>query len=142
MPVVVGVTAGPEGQAAFERAVEEAHLRRAHLHIVRALGSGLSENPARAGAWADEVRRAVEVGAGVVADLRESGVAASYRVESVGLDPAAVLLNVAREVRAELIVIGLRPRSPVGKLVLGSVSQDLLLGADCAVLVVKAPGRS
>ena len=39
---------------------------------------------------------------------------------------------------ADLLVIGLRRRSRVGKLVLGSVSQELLLGSSTAVLAVKA----
>ena len=55
-----------------------------------------------------------------------------------GLDPAEDLINVAEEVSADLIVIGLRRRSPVGKLILGTNAQRILLDAPCPVLAVKA----
>ena len=55
-----------------------------------------------------------------------------------GLDPAEDLIKVAEEVSADFIVIGLRRRSPVGKLILGSNAQRILLDAPCPVLAVKA----
>ena len=55
-----------------------------------------------------------------------------------GHDAAAEVLDAAEEHNAELIVIGLRRRTPVGKLIMGSVSQRILLEADCPVLAVKA----
>jgi len=45
---------------------------------------------------------------------------------------------VAEETAADFIVIGLRRRSPVGKLFLGSQAQQILLDAPCPVLAVKA----
>jgi nucleotide-binding universal stress UspA family protein len=44
-----------------------------------------------------------------------------------------------RATGVDLIVIGMRRRSRVGKLLLGSTAQDVLLGADCAVLAVRSP---
>jgi nucleotide-binding universal stress UspA family protein len=55
-----------------------------------------------------------------------------------GHDATAEVLDAAEEHQAELIVIGLRRRSPVGKLFLGSTAQRILLEADCPVLAVKA----
>ena len=48
------------------------------------------------------------------------------------------MLDAAEEHNADLIVIGLRRRTPVGKLIMGSTSQRILLEADCPVLAVKA----
>ena len=55
-----------------------------------------------------------------------------------GKDPVRDVLDMAEEMDADLIVIGIRRRTPVGKLVLGSNSQSILLEADHPVLAVKA----
>ena len=52
-------------------------------------------------------------------------------------DPAEELIRTAESADAEFIVIGLRRRSPVGKLLLGSNAQRVLLDACCPVLAVK-----
>jgi nucleotide-binding universal stress UspA family protein len=71
-------------------------------------------------------------------ELRAAGVDHEVRQLVRGMDPAEDLVNVAAELSAELIVIGLRRRSPVGKLILGSNAQRVLLDAPCPVLAVKA----
>ena len=55
-----------------------------------------------------------------------------------GFEAAEDLVSVAEAHDAELIVIGLRRRTPVGKLILGSNAQRVLLDAHCPVLAVKA----
>ena len=70
--------------------------------------------------------------------LKDSGVEHEIRQLVRGMDPAEDLISVAEEVSADFVVIGLRRRTPVGKLILGSNAQRVLLDATCPVLAVKA----
>jgi len=54
-------------------------------------------------------------------------------------DLAGEVVDLATELDAEMIVIGMRRRSPVGKLFLGSTAQDVLLNASVPVLTVRVP---
>lgn len=120
--VVIGYVPKPEGDAALQAAIEEARRRGARLLVVHAL-IDRDEEPAYVG----EVRTV----------LADSGVEHDVRVLERGQEAADGLVDVAEETAAELIVIGLRRRSPVGKLILGSNAQRVLLDAPCPVLTVK-----
>lgn len=76
------------------------------------------------------------------AAARWPGLAGRVRVEhgDVG-DPSDQVVQVAQRLGARLVVLGLRARSPVGKLVFGSTAQRILLDATCPVLAVK-PGAA
>lgn len=141
MTVVVGYTDRPESGAALKRGAEEARLRASPLHIIQTVAETVSESPKRAEQWAERIEGVRRRGEGLASDLRAEGLDAHFQLLADTASPSAsaALLGSARELNAELIVIGIRRRSPVGKLVLGSVSQDVILGADCAVLAVKAP---
>lgn len=60
----------------------------------------------------------------------------SFEVRGEVGDPAEVILDVAEEVDASFLVVGGRKRTPVGKALFGSVSQSLLLNANCPVVSV------
>jgi nucleotide-binding universal stress UspA family protein len=129
--IVVGYVPKPEGKAALRRAAEEAKLRDSRLVVV---------NSHRGGREFDR-DDAIETEAQleeVTSELKAHGIAHDVRQLVRGMDPAEDLVNVAAEVGADLIVIGLRRRSPVGKLILGSNAQRVLLDAPCPVLAVKA----
>jgi nucleotide-binding universal stress UspA family protein len=129
--IVVGYVPKAEGRAALRRAVEEAQLRKARLVIVNSHRGGRDfdkEDAVETEAQLQEVRD----------QLSESGVENEIRQLVRGLDPAEDLINVAEDVGADFIVIGLRRRTPVGKLILGSNAQRILLDAPCPVLAVKA----
>lgn len=127
MRIVVGYLRSPEGRAALDRAVEEARLRDAELVVVHTAKDDV-----------DEIRSYEEEFQELVERLRAEGMTVTPKDYVRDNTPAEDLLETAREVDAGLVVIGLRRRSPVGKLVLGSNSSDVLLGADCPVLAVKA----
>ena len=73
-----------------------------------------------------------------VADgLSARGINATLKVSGdVGVRPAHEIVNAAREQGADLIVAGTRGHSPIGGLLLGSVTNRLLHIAPCPVLVV------
>jgi nucleotide-binding universal stress UspA family protein len=134
MKIVVGTIPTPEGRAALDRAIEEARLRGGEIVAVHSMRGGAQDD-------ADAIVAAREEMELVERRLKDEGV--DFRVRELvrGKPAGDDLVEVAREEGADLIVIGLRRRSPVGKLVLGSNAQDVLLGADCPVLAVKAaPG--
>jgi nucleotide-binding universal stress UspA family protein len=86
----------------------------------------------------DESSQAAEAELQRVTDeLRGDGLDLEVRQLVRGNEPAEDLISVANETDADLIVIGLRRRTPVGKLILGSNAQRILLDAPCAVLAVK-----
>jgi nucleotide-binding universal stress UspA family protein len=125
--IVVGWTPDPYGRAAVSAAVAEAQLRGHRLVVINATKGDAYVDERYA---ADSDRRALE------SELAATGVSHEVR-QMMGVDVADQLLAVADELSASLIVIGLRRRTPVGKLLLGSVAQRILLGAGCPVLAVK-----
>jgi nucleotide-binding universal stress UspA family protein len=129
--IVVGYVPKPEGHAALRLAAEEAKLREASLVVVNSSRGGREFD------GADEVRIEHELD-DVRSQLTAAGVRHEVRQLVRGMDAAEDLIKVAEEVQADIIIIGLRRRSPVGKLILGSNAQRILLDAPCPVLAVKA----
>ena len=129
--VVVGYVPKPEGEAALDRAIEEAKLRGAKVVVVNSHRGGHEFDAPAARQAEDEMQQ-------VKARLDEAGIEHDVRQLVRGFEPAEDLIGIADDSDAELIVIGLRRRSPVGKLILGSNAQRILLDAKCPVLAVKA----
>jgi nucleotide-binding universal stress UspA family protein len=131
MAIVVGYVPRAEGRAALRRAAEEARLRSTRLVVINSNKGGghLDEQ--------DAIQHEQEL-AEVRAQLDSEGIENEVRQLVRGLDPAEDLIAVAHETGADFIVIGLRRRTPVGKLILGSNAQRILLEAPCPVLAVKA----
>jgi len=125
--IVVGWTPDDYGRVAVEYAAAEATLRDADLLVVNATKGDSLVDEKYAGK--DDLGELAE-------ELKRLGVGFEVR-QTMGDDVGDQVLAAAEQVSAILVVIGLRRRSPVGKLLMGSVAQRVLLGAACPVLAVK-----
>jgi nucleotide-binding universal stress UspA family protein len=115
MSVLVAVPDSPEGTAALAAAVVEAEILKTDLIIVN-----LSLRTLDLSALPDGIEHTV---------VERSG--------KPDRDPADAVLEEIRARAASRLVIGLKRRTPVGKAVLGSISQRLLVNSPVPVLAVK-----
>lgn len=126
MSVVVGLLNTQEGTKALQAALGEAQKRNAELVIVKYVPEDLIPAPI-----------IEELAPEVVASLEEAGIGYSVvaypETENIGES----LILCAEEKQAQLVVIGIRQRTPTGKLSLGTGVQKILLESPCPVLTVK-----
>ncbi len=132
MTIVVAYSPDRYGRAALAHGAAEATLRGEHLLVV---------NDTRGDALVDDRFAHEEEIAGVRERLETLGLTAEVRQEVVR-DVAEGVVKAATETGASLIVVGVRHRSPVGKALLGSVAQRVILDAPCPVLAVKPDEES
>ena len=125
--IVVGYSADRHGTAALEHGIAEAKLRNTNLLVINATTGEALSDPRFA--QAAEVHDVEE-------HLNECGVEFELN-QPIGVDPADELLKAMEKNDAELLVVGIRQRSPVGKLLFGSVAQQVLLECPKPVLAVK-----
>lgn len=126
--IVVGYVPTPLGSAALDAAIALVSPDEGHLTVV---------NTGRDGNYADPVFATAQDMDTIDTQLTQRGIAHTVRQPTDGEGAADAILQISDEVGADLIVIGIRRRSPVGKLVTGSTAQRVLLEAACPVLAVK-----
>ena len=131
MTIAVAHQVSATSRLALVEAVKEANYRGtdlAVLHVVESIDEDNKE-AYRLGV-SDEIEKVVGTGPPVSWQLH---------LVTAGGDLGDALLKLVDAVGADLLVIGARRRSPVGKALLGSVAQTVILEANLPVLVVKAP---
>lgn len=128
MTIVIAYADTPPGLAALTAGVSEAARDGEELVLVPAERDTTVPTDAelRATLGDDLVQRLQTAGGHVTVDHGDLA------------DPSDAVVQVAQRRTARLIVVGLRHRSPLGKVFLGSTTQRILLDASCPVLAVKA----
>jgi nucleotide-binding universal stress UspA family protein len=127
MSIVAAYTPDKYGRAALDHAAAAARAAGSRLIIVNATRGDSYVDTHFAGDEEVEAVRDKLVGEGLDVAVRHDIVP----------DIADAVLTAAEEEQATLIVVGVRHRTPVGKLLLGSVAQRVILDAPCPVLAVK-----
>jgi nucleotide-binding universal stress UspA family protein len=137
--VVVGTDGSPNAERAVRRGAEIAKGTGAVLHLVSAypdvatysegISSSAKRDPINLREVAESVlaraeREVRSQGVEVVTDAREG-------------EPAHVILDVAQEQNADLIVVGARGLTGFQRFLLGSVSGKLSHHATCSVMIVR-----
>lgn len=128
MRVMVAYCSRLHGEAALAVGASFARRLEGSLLVVSVVHSGIRESSASRAAESIRQIRSLDL----PSDARELDVETREIVTTRPTSTA--LLEVAREWSADLLVCGIRERTPVGKAIMGSVSQDLILAAPCPVL--------
>jgi nucleotide-binding universal stress UspA family protein len=139
--IVVGTDGSDHSIAAVKRAIEFAQAWGGELHVVHVLHipssllGALSQVPADLASLEVSQRRTVWE---AVEPMLHDTVSDVHRVDLDGY-PADAIVEYAKNVGADLIVVGSRGRGEFAALVLGSTSHRIVHLSSCDVLVVKGP---
>ena len=114
MTIVVAYVARPEGQAALEKGIEIAKRRNEHLLVINASPGGGKDDPSALDVQDYERVQLLLNDAGIGAEIKQF-----VRGKSVVEEIEALVVSL----NASLLIIGLRKRSAIGKLIMGSVAQ-------------------
>ena len=116
-------------EAAFDFAVEEAERRDASLLV---LASERAPDPRKARGVTD--RRPLQE------RLEETGLGFELRTVPKRDDPADDILDAVEHDDVDLVILGIRKRTPIGKILLGSTSQRVAIESPVPVVMVKPEG--
>ena len=129
MTILVAYVPRPEGQAALDKGIEIASRRKERLVVVNAGPGGHQSDPSVINGY--EAERVEE-------RLNALGIEAQFKQFVRGKSAIEEIEELVESEQVSVLVIGLRKRSAVGKLLLGSMAQEILLNVSCPVLAVKA----
>lgn len=131
MTILLAYVSRPEGRAALDKAIEISKERNEPMLIVNASPGGQQEDASLVPAF--EVEQ-------IEAELVAKGIQAEFKQYVRGNNAVEEINDMVETRDISILVIGLRRRTAVGKLLLGSVAQEILMTVSCPVLCVKAHG--
>jgi len=133
--ILLAVDLTPASRDATREAIARAKQDSADLIVLSVVEQHNLHLPGGGARRVDQERDRLAGGAqAIVRQARDAGVRATFLVWEG--DPAEAILEASQSERADVIVLGSRPRLNVRRLILGSVSSEVARRAPCEVVVV------
>jgi nucleotide-binding universal stress UspA family protein len=130
MKILVGIAPGDVREEVLTLSLYHATHFKAKAYLVSSLEGGSSTTE-------KEVENAQQALAYAKSQFDQKGIVCETFLLIRGNSPDRDLVEFAQEKEVDEIIVGARKRSPVGKAILGSVTQRVALSAACPVVLVK-----
>ncbi len=130
MKILVGIDGSNTSREALQAAIKNARAFSGELMAVTSMATGTTEEN-------EEIRAAKETLEEVKAVVENAGVACATHLLIRGNSAGEDIVEFAEVNGVDLIVVGVKRRSRVGKILMGSSAQFVIMKAGCPVLTVK-----
>ena len=131
MKIVVGYKESQISKAILDVAVQHAKAFDATVYIVSSLEGGTGQKIEEIDVANGELRYAEEV-------LKKAGIETATHLLIRSLSPGEDIVEFAHDKGADEIIVGVNMKSKVGKFILGSTAQHVILNAHCPVVSISS----
>ena len=128
--IVVGYDGSNTGKAALAVAKEQSKAFDARVFVIESQLGGSDTD-------VKDIKKGEENLEFAESYLKEQNIPCETHLLVRGVEPGEDIVQFAKDNDADLIIVGVRRRSKVGKLMFGSTAQFVILEAPCPVLTVK-----
>jgi nucleotide-binding universal stress UspA family protein len=130
MKILLAYDRSRSAQAALKVAVDQAKAFAAHVTLLTSLTGGTATS-------SEDIKEAEEHLESARSVLENAGIPCDTHLLVKDLTPGEDIVDFANKNKIDVIIIGVKKKSKVGKLVFGSTAQYVILEASCPVLAVK-----
>ena len=130
MKFLVGYDGSNAAKDALTLASKYAGVLQASVHVVTSMGRGTEDNQKEI----DEAQQSLDYAGSL---FEKEGIACETHLLIRGLSPGEDLVRFAGDNDVDLIFVGVKRRSKVGKLLMGSAAQYVILNAPVPVVTIR-----
>jgi nucleotide-binding universal stress UspA family protein len=130
MKILVGYDGSASAKEALKLAIKHASVFGATVDVITSMEEGT-------GTQMQEIEKAEQGLEWAKSLFVEKNILCATHLLIRGLSPGEDLVNFAKDNKVDEIIVGVKRRSKVGKLLMGSTAQFVILEASCPVVSVK-----